>query len=49
MNRRIKSDPHSVLRDAHRLGVEVEKVADLLHNKRRQTPSDDAGLLEGSL
>ncbi len=50
MNQRIKSDPHSVLRDANRLGVEVEKVADLLHNKRRQASDDgDAGLLEGSL
>jgi molecular chaperone DnaK len=48
-SQRVKSEPLSVLRDANRLGTEVEKVSDLLHNKRRQSPDDDAGLLEGSL
>jgi hypothetical protein len=37
------------LRDTNRLGTEVEKVADLLHGKRRAAPGDDAGLLEGSV
>jgi hypothetical protein len=49
LSQRVKSEPMSVLRDTARLGTEVEKVADLLQNKRRQTPGDDAGLLEGSL
>jgi molecular chaperone DnaK len=49
LSQRVKSDPLSVLRDTNRLGTEVEKVADLLHNKRRHMPGDDAGLLEGTL
>jgi molecular chaperone DnaK len=49
LSQRVKSDPLSVLRDTNRLGTEVEKVADFLHNKRRHTPGDDTGLLEGSL
>jgi hypothetical protein len=49
LSQRVKSDPVSVLRDTNRLGTEVEKVADLLHNRRRLAPGDDAGLLEGSL
>jgi ATP-dependent Clp protease ATP-binding subunit ClpA len=49
LSQRVKSEPLSVLRETNRLGTEVEKVADLLQNKRRQTPGEDAGLLEGSL
>jgi molecular chaperone DnaK len=49
LSQRVKTEPLSVLRDTNRLGTEVEKVADLLHNKRRQGPGDDAGLLEGAL
>jgi molecular chaperone DnaK len=49
LSQRVKSDPLSVLRETNRLGTEVEKVADVLQNKRRQAPGDDAGLLEGSL
>jgi hypothetical protein len=49
LSQRLKTEPLSVLRDANRLGTEVEKVAELLQNGWRQTPSDDAGLLEGSL
>jgi molecular chaperone DnaK len=48
LSQRVKTEPLAVLRDTNRLGTEVEKVADLLQNKRRQTPGDDAGLLEGS-
>lgn len=48
-SQRVKSDPLSVLREANRLGAEVEKVANLLRNERRPAPSDGAGLLEGSL
>jgi hypothetical protein len=48
-SQRVKTEPLAVLRDANRLGTEIEKVSDLLQNKRRQAPSDDAGLLEGSL
>jgi molecular chaperone DnaK len=46
---RVKSDPISVLRDTNRLGTEVEKVADLLQNKRRPSTGNDVGLLEGSV
>jgi hypothetical protein len=49
LSQRIKSEPIAVVRDANRLGTEVEKVAELLQNNRRATPGDDAGLLEGSL
>jgi molecular chaperone DnaK len=49
LSQRIKSDPVAVLRETSRLGTEVEKVSDLLHNKRRHPPTDDAGLLEGSM
>jgi molecular chaperone DnaK len=49
LSQRLKTEPLAVLRDVNRLGTEVEKVADLLQNKRRQAPGDDAGLLEGSL
>jgi len=49
LNQRVKSDPLSVLRDTNRLGAEIEKVADLLHNRRRQTPGNDEGLLEGAM
>jgi molecular chaperone DnaK len=47
LSQRVKSEPLAVLRDTNRLGTEVEKVADLLQNKRRSAPGDDAGLLEG--
>ncbi len=47
LSQRIKTEPLAVLRDTNRLGTEVEKVANLLQN-RRLTPGDDAGLLEGS-
>jgi molecular chaperone DnaK len=47
LTQRIKTEPMSVLHDTNRLGTEVEKVADLLQN-RRPAPGDDAGLLEGS-
>jgi molecular chaperone DnaK len=46
LTQRIKTEPMAVLHDTNRLGTEVEKVADLLLN-RRSTPGDDAGLLEG--
>jgi molecular chaperone DnaK len=46
LTQRIKTEPMAVLHDTNRLGTEVEKVADLLQN-RRPTPGDDAGLLEG--
>jgi hypothetical protein len=48
LSQRVKTEPLAVLRDVNRLGTEVEKVADLLQNKRRPAPGDDAGLLEGS-
>jgi molecular chaperone DnaK len=43
----IKTAPHEVLRDVHRLGTEVARIEDLLKNKRRQEAAEDAGLLEG--
>jgi molecular chaperone DnaK len=46
-SQRIKSEPHDVIRDARRLGTEVQKVADQLEG-RTQTPGEDTGLLEGS-
>jgi molecular chaperone DnaK len=46
-SQRIKTEPQDVIRDARRLGTEVEKVAGQLEG-RKQTPGDDAGLLEGS-
>ncbi len=48
LSQRMKSDPHSVVRDARRLGAEVGKIEELLKNGRRQSNGDDAGLLEGT-
>jgi molecular chaperone DnaK len=45
---RLKADPVAVLRDARRLGVEIEKIQSQLENPGPRTPQDDAGLLEGS-
>jgi molecular chaperone DnaK len=47
LTQRVKTEPMVVLHDTNRLGTEVEKVADLLQN-RRPVPGDDAGMLEGS-
>jgi hypothetical protein len=47
-SQRVKEEPGAVLRDARRLATEVEKVAAQLDGPRRQTPGEDAGLLEGS-
>ena len=44
----MKTEPLAVLRDTRRLGTEVDKVEELLKEGRRQTPGDDAGLLEGT-
>jgi hypothetical protein len=45
---RVKADPHSAIRDARRLGTEVDKVAARLDGRRRGAGGEDAGLLEGS-
>ncbi len=45
---RLKADPVGVLRDARRLGVEVEKVRTALGQPAGQTPPEGEGLLEGS-
>src|SRR5262249_7528779 len=45
---RIKPDPQAVLRDARRLGTEVEKIAERIDGKPQAGPADGAGLLEGS-
>jgi molecular chaperone DnaK len=46
LSQRIKTEAVAVLRDTHRLGVEVEKVRELL--ERGTGGGDDAGLLEGT-
>jgi molecular chaperone DnaK len=48
LTQRVKAEPHAAFRDAHRLGTEVEKIANQLDEGRRQIFGDDAGLLEGS-
>jgi hypothetical protein len=48
LSQRAKSQPLSVLRETNRLGMEVEKVADLLQNDWRRVSGNDVGL-EGSL
>jgi molecular chaperone DnaK len=48
LSQRLKTDPVAALRDARRLGVEVEKVHAQLEQPSRSSPPDDAGLLEGS-
>jgi hypothetical protein len=47
LSQRAKSEPLSVLREMNRLGTEVEKVADLLHNNRGQALGEEARLPEG--
>lgn len=42
-SQRVKSDPLSVLREANRLGAEIEKVAESLHNNRRSSPDAPKG------
>jgi hypothetical protein len=46
LSQRLKAEPLAVLRDTHRLGVEVQKVQDQL--ERPAGAGDDVGLLEGS-
>jgi hypothetical protein len=48
LSRRVKTEPESVIRDARRLGTEVDKIEEQLQGGRRQPPGDGAGLLEGS-
>lgn len=48
LSSRIKTEPVAVLRDAHQLGVEVEKVRDRLTRPQEIPPEDHGGLLEGS-
>jgi molecular chaperone DnaK len=48
LSQRIKTDPVAVIRDARRLGTEVEKIEAEIKGERRQSSPDDAGLLEGS-
>jgi hypothetical protein len=45
---KLKSDPNGVLRDARRLGVEVEKVREQMDHPGAKPLTDGAGLLEGS-
>jgi hypothetical protein len=45
---RLKTEPIGVLRDARRLGVEVEKIQALLDKPPGEPPGDPSGLLEGS-
>jgi hypothetical protein len=42
LSQRAKSDPLTVLRETNRLGTEVEKVADFLHNNRRRAVGNTA-------
>jgi molecular chaperone DnaK len=48
LSRRLKEEPHAVIRDARRLGTEVNKIEEALKEGRRAAAGDDAGLLEGS-
>jgi molecular chaperone DnaK len=48
LTKKVKEEPGTAIRDARRLGTEVAKIAAQLDEGRRQTPGDDAGLLEGS-
>jgi molecular chaperone DnaK len=48
LSQRIKSEPLAVVRETHRLGTEIDKIADLLQQGRRHAPPGEAGLLEGS-
>lgn len=49
-SQRVKTDPLSVLREASRLGAEIEKLADQLDNLRRQaSQGDNVSRSEGSL
>ncbi|HZY87936.1 MAG TPA: hypothetical protein VFE78_24085, partial [Gemmataceae bacterium] len=45
---RVRTEPGSVIRDARRLGTEVDKIDEQLKGGRRQPPGADAGLLEGT-
>jgi molecular chaperone DnaK len=45
---RLKAEPESVIREARRLGTEVDKIEEQLQGGRRQPPGEDAGLLEGT-
>jgi molecular chaperone DnaK len=45
---RLKSEPVLVLRDARKLGVEVEKIQAQLEQPGGKGPGDSSGLLEGS-
>ncbi|MFO0845448.1 MAG: hypothetical protein U0797_24200, partial [Gemmataceae bacterium] len=45
---RLKGEPGAVLRDARKLGVEVEKVRDQMARVDGIPPPDHGGLLEGS-
>ncbi|HEY7327917.1 MAG TPA: hypothetical protein VH592_09770 [Gemmataceae bacterium] len=49
LSQRVKNDPLLALREANRLGVEVEKVAELLHPRHRQAPGDESQSRERSL
>jgi hypothetical protein len=46
LSQRLKAEPVAVIRDARRLGTEVEKVAAQLDGARRQTPGEDARAAE---
>ena len=46
---RLKTEPIAVLRDARRLGVEVEKIRALLEKPAGESAGDSTGLLEGPL
>jgi hypothetical protein len=48
LTQRMKTEPVGVVRDAHRLGVEVQKVRDQLVQPEGKAHPDGAGLLEGS-
>ena len=45
---RVKTEPESVVREARRLGTEVDKIDEQLKGGRRPPPGADAGLLEGT-
>jgi hypothetical protein len=47
-SQRVKSEPIAVLREARRLGVEVEKVRDQVLQPEGKPDGDHGGLLEGS-
>jgi molecular chaperone DnaK len=47
LSARLKNEPVAVLREARRLGAEVEKIAAQTEGKPRTDDGDDAGLLEG--